>query len=387
MLAYNSQWLNNNQIQEQTKNWFKRNLISQEQSLLIQQHYPAGFYTPNAFIRIGLGFFAAILLGAAQSFFWAVVGLASGGDGMFGVMGFLYLLQSVGCFFILESFIKSRHHYASGIDDILLYTTVGEMIAGMCLLAPEMDDPIPYLCIGLPFLVIGAVRYIDRILTVLVYGCLLTIVLLIVNKIPGMALYLLPFTGIGFSLAAYFLVKKYQKLYSLRYWLGNFQIIEILSLITFYLSGNFLFIQESAEELFGLPVVPMGWFFWTFTLSVPLGYMYLGLKNKDRGMLWIGLGCVAFAVFTFRTYFHVMPLPYAASLAGGFLFVLAYVAIQYLKKGIPGFTYEPEDTNKPVFLEAEALVVAQTLGHSQTPEKDFSFGGGQVGGGGAGGDF
>lgn len=166
------------------------------------------------------------------------------------------------------------------------------------------------------------------------------------------------------------------------------QVVEILSLITLYVSGNYLVIQESADMLFGLPQVPLAWFFWGFTFLMPVGFVYVGLRNKDRILLWMGLGCLGLAVFTFRTYFHVMPLPMASTLAGTFLFAIAYFSIQYLKKGKVTFTYSAEDAQKPFFMEAEGLVVAQTFGHStQTPDNNLNFGGGKFGGGGAGGDY
>ncbi len=389
MIAYNHQWLYALQIQEAAAHWQKKNLLSADQQQLILQHYPAGFYSPNVFIRIGLGFFCCILLGAFQAFLWVLVGISSNWDSALPAMGILNILLGAGCLLVLEFVIKSRHHYSSGIDDVLLYTGLGQIIGGIFLFLTKVDEPLVFCIVALPFLATGAVRYIDRVLTALAYACLLVIVLLIVNKFPSLALYLLPFTGILFSVGAYAAAKNYQTRESFRLWMGNLQVIEVLSLITLYISGNYLIIQQGAEEMFGLAQVPLSWFFWVFTFGMPLGFIYVGLRNKDRILLWMGLGCVAFAVFTFRTYFHVMPLPMAATFAGAFLFAIAYFSIQFLKKGKVAFTYTAEDAQKPFFMESEALVVAQTFGHTTSPASDanLQFGGGQFGGGGAGGDY
>jgi uncharacterized membrane protein YgcG len=398
MIAYNLQWLHALRVQELAAQWHKKNLLTDAQHQLVEQHYPVGFYSPNVFIRIGLGFFCCVLLGAFQSFVWVLVGISSEWSSVVSVMGGFNLFLGAGCLLALEFVIKNRHHYASGIDDILLYSGMGQCIAGLLLFISDRDDPLPFFCIAFPFLATGAVRYLDRLLTILAYGCLFTIIMLVVNKIPSMALYLLPLTGILFSIAVYMLVKKNQAKTAWQPWAGNLQVLEVLSLITLYLSGNYLMIQEGADELFGMPQVPLAWFFWGFTFLMPLGFIYVGLRNKDRILLWMGLGCVSFAVFTFRTYFHVMPLPTASTLAGAFLFAIAYFSIQYLKKGKVTFTYAPDEAHKPFFAEAEALAVAQTFGHTtQTPQNDLSFGGGQFGGGqfgggqfgggGAGGDY
>ncbi len=388
MIAYNRQWLNALLVQKSAESWHKKSLLTDAQHQQIQEQYPVGFYSPNVFIRIGLGFFCYILLGACQSFFWVMAGIATDWNDMLPVMGTVCLLLGAGTLLALEYLIRTRHHYASGIDDVLLYAGIGQVIAGMLLFIANTDKPLPFFCLAFPFLAAGAIRYLDRLLTFLAYSCLLFIILLIVNEIPEMALYLLPFTGILFSAAAHWFAKKNQQRTDWQPWAGNLQVVEVLSLITLYLSGNYWMIQQSAEELFGFAQVPLAWFFWAFTFAMPVGFVFMGLRTKDRVLLWMGLGCLAFAVFTFRSYFHVLPLPTAATIAGALLFAVAYFSIQYLKKGKVLFTYAPDDTGKPLFVEAETLIIAQTFGNtSQTPENDLSFGGGKFGGGGAGGDY
>jgi len=388
MIAYNQQWLDGLMARASALQWHKKSLLNDEQWQLIQDHYPAGFYTPNVFIRIGLGFFCCILIGAMQSFLWMIVLLSSDGNILLPVIGVLTVLLGISCLAGLEFVIRGRHHYASGIDDVLLYAGIGQVLTGIFLVPEGFDTMLPYFVVALPLLVAGAVRYTDRLLTFLAYICLLAIALLVVGEIPELALYLLPLTGILFSVGIYMLVKRYQQQADWRYWSGNLHILEVMSLITFYTSGNYWVVQQGAESFFELSVVPMAWFFWVFTFGVPAVYLYKGLRNKDRVMLWIGLGCVAVAVFTFRAYFQVLPMAKAASIAGAFLFTVAYFSIRYLKRGVAGYSYQPEDTQKPLFVEAETLVIAQTFGSdTQTDEPDLSFGGGKMGGGGAGGDY
>jgi hypothetical protein len=48
------------------------------------------------------------------------------------------------------------------------------------------------------------------------------------------------------------------------------QVLALLSLGTFYASGNFWVVQEAAIEIFQMESVPMPCFFWAFTFLVPL---------------------------------------------------------------------------------------------------------------------
>jgi hypothetical protein len=271
---------------------------------------------------------------------------------------------------------------------MLLYFGTGMLLSSVYMLLPYSSEPLVYACLTLPFLVVGSIRYLDRLMAAAAFVCLLLLVLLIVKETPRLALYILPFAGMLFAGGMYFFARQGQRRYAWRYWHSMLLVVELLALVVFYVSGNYWVVQQAGADWFQLEQVPMAWFFWTFTFAVPVAYLFWGLRKKDRLLLDVGLGCVAVAVFTFRAYFHVMPLAWAAVIGGAVLFATAYWSIRYLKKSSGAYTYDAEP-DQSLLQEIEQQLLAQHLTHqqSQTPNRQESFGGGQFGGGGADGKF
>ncbi len=383
MIAYPISSLDALITTEAAQEWQSKGQLSNQQLQAIQAAYPTNFYSPNGFVRIGLVIFGSILLSSAM-------GLSAIFCGLDGATGFAVfsLLWGIIWIFVLEKWsIQSSRHYGSGIDDILLYYGVGGIVTGICVLLPNDSDFLVYCCVALPFLVIGSIRYLDRLLAAAAFVCSLLIVFIVVKKIPGLALFLLPFSGMLFSAGAFWFARRGQKDTEKRHWHSIFGVIETLALITFYASGNFWVVQQAGAEMFQLEQVPLSWFFWSFTYAVPLLYIFLGLRQKDRLLLDIGLACVAAMVFTFRYYFHVLPLSWAATLAGAVLFAIAYFSIRYLRKNDQVYTYAA-GSEKSLVQEIEQQLVEQTIASQTAPvARPESFGGGQFGGGGAGQDF
>ncbi len=284
--------------------------------------------------------------------------------------------------------IGSARHFASGVDDMVLYFGISVILTGLCSQLPYYTGTLVYFCIAWPFLVAASIRYLDRLATAATFVCSLAIVFLIVKDIPRLALYLLPFSGMLFSAGAYFFAQWGQRRYDWRHWHGQLAVVELLAIVTFYVSGNYWIVQQAGAELFQLEQVPMGWFFWAFTYAVPLVYIFVGFRKKDRLLMDIGLGCVAAAVFTFRYYFHILSLEWAAVIGGAVLFITAYFSIQYLRKHEGAYTYNA-DGDITLLQEIEEQLIEQTIASQNppTPTKNDGFGGGEFGGGGAGGEF
>ena len=384
MIAYNQEWLDALLTKDAAREWHKKGLLSDEKWQTIQERRPSNFYSPNVFIRIGLAIFCMILLFAALGLaFMFMTPDSSTGAALFSFFwGAVWIV-------LLESWaIRSARHFGSGIDDMLLYAGASLMIGSLWNLLPYDSEPLIYCCIAWPFLLAASIRYGDRLAAAATYCCALLIVLLVVNKIPKLALYLLPFAGMAFSAAAWFFARNGQKRYHWRHWSGGLAVVELLALVSFYAGGNYWVVQQAGLELFGLEQAPLAWFFWAFTFSVPALYIFLGLRRKDRFMLDVGLACVAAMVFTYRYYFHVMPLAWAAAIGGAVLLATAYFSIRYLRNHAGAYTYDP-GAEKSLLQEAEVQVIAHTVGGQTTavPVKKDTFGGGQFGGGGASGEF
>lgn len=385
MTAYNPDWLDALLIKDTALDWQQKGLLTDAQGQAIKARYPSNFYSPHVFVRIGLAIFCFILLMAAIGVLALLINLNS----QTGV-AVLSIFGGMLCLVLLEQWaIQSARHYGSGIDDVLLYVSLSGMLGGIYLLLPNSADGLTYALMALPFLLAGALRYLDRLLTIAAFVCTLQILFLVINKIPGAALYLLPFTGMAFSAGVYFFVRKGQTRYAWRHWHALLGLAELLALLTFYASGNYWVVQQLGYDLFQLERPPLPWFFWAFTYGVPAAYITLGLWRKDRLLLDIGVGCVIAAIGTFRYYFQVMPLAWAATLAGGVAFLVAFFSIRYLRHHEGAYTYEA-DGDLTLLQEVEEQLIEQTISAQNPPAnqpQEPQFGGGQFGGGGAGQDI
>ena len=288
----------------------------------------------------------------------------------------------------LEFIIPSKKHYKSGIDDALLYCGLGFIISSLAYLMDLNPEKLTFYCFFIPVLIIAAIRYLDGLITIIAYCFALIIVVLMTMKLPKIAALILPFMTMLFAIITYLITLKIQNKIALRFWKNNVDIVEGLSLIAFYASGNYFIIQKANEMYFNNPIVSLPYLFWAFTFIVPLLYIYQGLKQKNRLILSVGLLSIAMGVATFRNYFHVMPLEIAAIIGGAILLAIAYFAIKYLKNNKTPFTYDEEADQKPFYQQAESLIIAQTFGNQQGQNEGKPlFGGGDFGGGGAGQEF
>ena len=385
MTAYDKTTLDALRTRETAQEWLQEGLLSEEKWASIQAKYSGQFYSPNLFVRIGLAIFSNILLSAAFGLS-ALIASTNSDEGM-SMLCFLFGVLSLAA---LEGWaIGMVRHFRSGVDDMLLYYGTGLILSSIFMLMPFNTSILTYSCIALPFLLVGSIRYLDRLMAAATFFCALLIVLWIVKEVPDLALYLLPFSGMLFAAAWYVTARTGQKRYDWRYWHAQLMVVEILSLLLFYASGNYWVIQQTGADWFHLEQVPITGFFWTFTILVPVVYILLGLLKKDRILLDIGLACVAMAVFTFRFYFHVFPLAWTAVISGAGLFALAYFSIRYLRNNASKFSYEA-DRDATLLQEIEQQLIEQTISSQNppnAPEKRDSFGGGAFGGSGAGGDF
>jgi len=103
-------------------------------------------------------------------------------------------------------------------------------------------------------------------------------------------------------------------------------------------------------------------------------------------MLRIGLFLVAGAVYTFRNYYHVMPIEVDLSIGGAILLMVSYAVIKYLKTPKKGFTTAPLKRSSILdHLNVESIIIGETFGSTGTAPTDpgSRFGGGSAGGGGS----
>jgi len=384
MIAYNRHWLDVLWLKDAAQAWHERGLIADEKWKALEGAHSAAFYSPNLFVRIGLAIFCFILLLAGMG----LMGLILSPNSTEGFALFC-IFCGLGSLAVLELWaIRSARHFGSGIDDMLLYVGVAAVITGLCACLPYSVGTLAYCCMAAPFLIAGSIRYLDRLMGAGAFCCLLLMVLLTVNKLPGLARYLLPFSGMLFAAGAVFFARNGQGRYDWRHWHTVLVVVELLGLVTFYASGNYWVIQQFGEDLFSLAQPPLGWFFWACTFLVPVLYIFWGIRGKERLLLDIGLVGVVAALCTFRFYFHVLPLAWASTLGGAVLFASAYFLIKYFQKNATFYTYEAEGDTSLLQTAGEHIVEQTTANQTApAPVRKETLGGGQFGGGGAEGGF
>lgn len=394
MIVYNMQWVDALNVSREAKRWHASEIISIEQYAAIKMRFMTPLYTPNLFIRIVLFFFTYIALSGVYGIAFMAVGSA-GERGM----GIFWTIVGLISFVALEGLVKQKNLYKSGIDEALLYASLSLTIGGLIWLYLDLASEtkhwvIPWL-IALPFLLWGVVRFADRLVTAAAYVCLLGVIFTPLFEAGPAAKAFLPFVGMAVGLVSYVLTRNYKDDDELRPYEKCLYVVELIALATFYCAGNYYVVREMSVSLLNAPVpegkdIPLAFLFYALTALTPLAYVVRGLMVRDHLLLRVGLIAAIVSVLTFRYYFHVIPPDVALTVAGLALFLIAVGALRHLKARRDGYTDKHLLKEKLKGLDAEALLVAQTLGASpqaQSTEKKFEGGGGEFGGGGTSGGW
>jgi hypothetical protein len=160
-----------------------------------------------------------------------------------------------------------------------------------------------------------------------------------------------------------------------------------MALAVFYLSGNYFVVREANALLNNQSPsveIPFSVIFWIFTFLVPFIYLYLGARKKQRNAIILGLLGLGFSVFTYRSYYSVMPIEWALTLGGAILIGVSVFCIKYFKTPKFNLSSEAEELGK--LQKLETILVAQAF-QTKTSDDTFKFGGGDAGGAGADGKY
>lgn len=398
MTVYNTTLLSNIAIVNKAKQWYARNLISTEQMGKIIAQYPVTYFKPNIFIKIGLFVFTWFLVSAAlgiYSLFTAMIFTQFDNFMPYGIVS--SALFAGLSFFALEKLVKWRNWFSNGIDDALLYIGLSSVVTLIAFCFSNMqsgENIFLMVCIFFfPVLLFAMLRYLDRVVAIFLMGCFYCISFLLILKLGSVAKFIMPFAFMALSLGAYFYVKKQMKKEEHFHLMNCFKVIKIITLLVFYLSGNYYVIRESSIEFFDLVIlpgfdIPLAFVFYAFTALVPLIYLYFSLKNKDKLLLLVSLILIAAAALTFKYYFSLGHPEITLTLGGLVMITLAYISIRYLKMDRKGITFK-DDPDEDNFLKsnAEALIIAQSFSAPVAEPGNAPMGGGSFGGGGSGNKF
>ena len=380
--AYNETWLRNQVIQEQAQYWHRKQLLTPEQLAQVASVFPNGHYRPNIWIRVGLFFFTSIAasfaLGLTSVFTFAIFSDSFGG-------GFISLAYGAMFYAAALFLIREKKLYHSGVDNALVYGALGWTFGGFGLMLTNADtfNILLFSYIVLVLLVVVATRHADWLLTL---GATLCVFWILNYQLAQFSVgkLLLPFANMLLAAGLYALKKRYFEQDRYFYWAGCLTIVEVVALVLFYVGGNYGVVREGNALLNGNPSgqIAFAWLFYAFTALIPLLYLGMGLRYKDRKLIVLGILGIAISVGTYKYYFGFLPPEVSITLAGALLIVVAWACIRYLSPTRHGYTHEQDRADEG--FDAEAMIIAQTLGKTLPTDQGLKFGGGDFGGGGAG---
>jgi hypothetical protein len=395
MIAYNKTLLDNVYIDEEANRLRESGFISREQYKALSSQLARLKSQNNLFIRIGFFVLGSMLYSSICGFI-SFLGL--------GIMDnaylfFIYLFAIIG--FGTKEFMSSgMSYFGFGLDDAFILGGIATLLAAVGLTFEENRD-MNYLAVIIVMAIVSSItylRYLNLSLALLAcFGITASIAYMTFEYLTiGKAI--LPFVLLLFSGVCFYISNKMLQNLTVPYYYNGLKLIKGYCLILFYLAGNYYVVRELnfrlSEDYFydgQSPEIPFAIFFWAFTISIPVVYLFFSLKNKDRMMLWIGFLALCFAFFTIRMYHHVLPPEVALTIGGLVLFAFTYFAIKKTKHNETGITFKADRfTNPNAFANLQTLVVASQFGikpEAKVEESPMKFGDGGFSGGGSSGEF
>lgn len=383
MMAYNTNWLRNLFFQREVNTACKQGLLTAEENGGIATAYPAFFYTPDLFIRIGL-FILTVIIMCFSFGMISLIFLSSLEHYAAGICIFCALAGFVA----LEYFIAKKFHRKSGVDDALLWVSAATLFAGIYLAL----DPGSLLSSFFVMLIsIFCVwRYADGLMAVAAFVAVCTVVFFASIERGELFKSILPFVLMLLSLLSYSVMKRKRDKQLFNVYATCFFFVEVTSLCMLYLAGNYAVVRELSNIMFA-PLqpgdsLPFGFVFWTITIVVPIIYLIAGLRKKDTVLLRTGMFLIAGLLYTIRFYYNAMSSEIFFIIVGATMLILAWVVSRYLHEEKHGFTSRKLQATTGASV-GESMIIAETLSGESVQQSGNAFGGGSFGGGGSSSEF
>lgn len=389
MIIYNKTWLSNSMLLDLVEREHQQKTISDTELHIIKVKYPVGFYTPNLFIRVGL-FIVTVVISLGLERLLNLILRDTGFNPGYGLTVLIGILNYAALLII----VKRKLHYRSGVDDALLWLSFICLVIAFnwsLAIGPSYEDQALSLFIFSLSLFL-TLRFSDMLMGVVCYLSLFALVYFSLQKMGPLGIAVMPFILILLSGIAYWLISRSLNHRKALYYAKTMIILQVISLITLYASGNYYLVKELGDRLNNTTSasIPFGWFFWIWTIILPLVFIYRGLIRKDVICLRVGLVLTVAAAVTIRNYYHLTPLELVFIISGGLLLLFSYYLTRYLKKPKHGFTNQ-QLTGESLIerLQIESLLISEaSSGIGDAPANTGTqMGGGKFGGGGAGGNF
>ena len=386
-IAYDIKELENKKILSKSETLYKSKLISTNQWNGIREAYTSNLYTPTVFMRVLLFILSYIGFATASLPFGVIFSSLSqtGFQILFTIVGILLLILTE------KTLIQDKHHYLSGVTEAGVFAGISFVALGILINEPENMLIYPIVLFILNAL--ASIRYLNRITLISSMFFLVWIIFQILTDIGGYAQALIPFAIMLYFGTIYLSTIKLEKKITNIIFDDFYLILKSISLLCFYIAGNYFVVRELSVDLMGLQLaegenIPFAYLFYGFTVLIPLYYIYWGIKNKSIIFIRVGLIITVLSVITFKYYFSLGAPIVTITLSGALLITIALLLFNYLKKPRNGFTRENIILNQSHSEDLTAFVASQSLGGNtiQTDKASY-FGGGEFGGGGANSDW
>ncbi len=389
IIAYNIPELEKKNVLSEAQNLFKSNVLNEEQWGKIQVEFATNLYTPSFTMRVLL--FIVSLIG--MSTIMGPVGLIVGDIGDTGYRFLSFLLGISLLLFTEKKLIKDKSHYKSGVTEAGIYA--GLSFIAFALLGSQSHSLLVYPCVGFLLAAFAAIRYLNLTALVLTIGFFGWMLFQLLSNIGGVAQALMPFIFMSAFGLIYWGSKKVRVKLSAEFLNDQFIILQTISLVLFYLAGNYFVVRELSIKMLGLTLserqdIPFAFVFYGLTALVPIGTIYWGIKHKSTLLIRVALLTIALSIITFKYYFSLGMPVLTVTVAGAILIIVALISFNYLKQVRNGYTREKLLNNKWSSPDIMAIVASQTLGgntNNGTTSEELQFGGGKFGGAGAGGNW
>jgi hypothetical protein len=383
--------------------WLRRNLISPEEHTAVTEAYAGGYTKPKLLLRIGYFIFACVVISASSGLFYLLFLAASlTSETSIATAGICFGLMAYA---LAEYHVKTKNTYRSGITHALLCFASGTVLFSIALLIDDQHGNRMWLSFMIASVFLGfiGIRFLSAFFSLASWICFVFACVFGLFQLGKTGMTASPFVCMILSAGFYLYLRNLVPRKEMRFWSGPLHVLEWASLFTFYLSGNYFAVRNLSEGITnaGIPEggdIPLAFFFYGFTVLVPILYIVNGLRSKNRVFLQCGLITILLSIASIRYYHSFVRADVALTVSGSLLILFAWVFIRFLKTGKAGITSEKPDEemeageNHQALLAVSKLIVSKMA--SETPSGDdssdpdqISFGGGSGGGSGAGSDF
>ncbi|HXC05612.1 MAG TPA: hypothetical protein VNZ86_12710, partial [Bacteroidia bacterium] len=312
MIIYDKGRISGMLLREQARGWHRKGDITDAELENIQTVSAQAYTTPKLLLRIGYFIFGMFILSAALGLLFLF--MLPGGFHT-TTISTLLLIYATGVYLVADWMVREKAMYRSGITHALLF------MSGLCLwagLAFWIETKTwPAFMIVSVFMGLVSIRYISSFFAALSWVCFFVFLVQILFLAGALGKAIAPFLGMALSAGVYIYLQRTYRNRRPMVWWEVVQVVEVLAVFTFYASGNYYVVRELSGSVIDSASgeIPLYFFFYTYTLAVPLALISWGLRKKNRILLQSGLITFVLGIATIR-YYHSF-IPAETALTGG----------------------------------------------------------------------